>query len=261
MHIRHHAQRQHIIDSLETLLYQLHVVSYFMAPSVLSLLTRCAAQFQLSKPRDFDAKRSLRFWFLLILIFNFGSLWNHAVQGAPEGRSIVLDFVGMAFTPSRLQLLLLDFTIVFLSIVIATIAYETSYTLAAAGNSIHDPLLTTPFPNTSDMPSTSLPLVAKAPVMSPDTIIIDLRWSLLLRHIRSPPPPPPEVDAALLPMPNTTSATARLSEGMRILMQARAGLRARMPVQAPPPPTGDGGDTARNQRRVPGGMEDSDVGA
>ncbi|KAI0058069.1 hypothetical protein BV25DRAFT_1891800 [Artomyces pyxidatus] len=235
MHIRHHAQRQHIIDSLETLLYQLHILSFFMAPSILAVVTRCAAQFQLSKPRDYDARRSLRLWYLLILIFNFGSLWTHAAQGVSEGRSVVLDFVGMAFTPSRLQLFSLDCTIVALSLIITTIAYETSYTLASSN--IEDPLAPT-----ADIPA--------------DTFVIDLRMSVFIKHLRYPPTPPPDSSRdSLLPMPNTASWP--LSESLRMLRRAQAGRRARAQEDAGAAGAAERG--GRAPRTVPGGMG-TDVG-
>ena len=30
----------------------------------------------------------------MLLFFNFGCIWTHAVDGAAEGRTVVLDFVG-----------------------------------------------------------------------------------------------------------------------------------------------------------------------
>jgi hypothetical protein len=62
---------------------------------------RTAGQFQLSHPREFGPKRTLRFRFALIAMFNAISIWNHAHVGAPEGRSAVLDFVGMGTSSFR----------------------------------------------------------------------------------------------------------------------------------------------------------------
>lgn len=118
MHKRHDAQRQHIIDSvrfmsfctlcmkltlglgwvtqLHDLLFHLHAVSFFLAPSLVPLVTRAmCCQFLCYKPREIDPKVSLRSWFLLTFFLNFPSFWLHAREGAVEGRTVVLDFVGM----------------------------------------------------------------------------------------------------------------------------------------------------------------------
>ncbi|KAH9055048.1 hypothetical protein EDB87DRAFT_1353363 [Lactarius vividus] len=130
MHIRYATQRQHIVDSLDALLYQLHALSFLLAPSIVTLFVRAAGQFQLSHPREFGPRRTLRFRFMLIFLFNAGSFWNHVIPNAPHSRSVVLDFVGMAFTPPRTQLLLLDLLIILLSVVVTTVAYETTYARA-----------------------------------------------------------------------------------------------------------------------------------
>ncbi|THH20419.1 hypothetical protein EW146_g952 [Bondarzewia mesenterica] len=261
MHIRHHAQRKHVIDSLETLLYQLHVLSFFLSPSILALVTRSASQFQLSKPRDVDPKRSLRFWFFLIVLFNFGSIWTHALQGAAEGRAIILDFIGMAYKPSKFHLLYLDFLILALSFLITTIAYETSYTIASPSD-ILDPLQPT---SSSILPSTSTYQPISSPPSSPqpEGLIIDFHISMMLRHIRNPPPPPPEhpAEVVLLPLPNTTSWP--LSQSLRMLLRARASARGRA-QEAERAPAGSSVESESNagsaSRTVPGGMDPDDGG-
>ena len=115
MHKRYDAQRQHIIDSVSflldfanvaiyllmshkfhNLLYHLHAVSFFLAPSLVPLFTRAiCSQFLCYKPREVDPKVSLRSWLLLTFILNIPSFWLHAREGAVEGRTVVLDFVGM----------------------------------------------------------------------------------------------------------------------------------------------------------------------
>ena len=85
----------HFSRQLDALLYQLHVLSFLLAPSIIALCVRAAGQFQLSHPREFGPKRTLRFRLALIAMFNAGSVWNHAYIGAPQGRSAVLDFVGL----------------------------------------------------------------------------------------------------------------------------------------------------------------------
>ena len=110
----HHAQRQHIINSvrftdytamvcqltllylyqIERILYQLYTISFFLSPALAPYLCRTVFQFQFAKPRDIDPRLSLRFWFILILLFNATSIWTHATDGPAKGRSIILDFVG-----------------------------------------------------------------------------------------------------------------------------------------------------------------------
>ena len=87
---------------LNTTLYQLHTLSFILAPSLLGYLCRCATQFQFAKPRVIDARRSLVFWFVIVGAVNMGSVWTHVVVGAPDvdhggagARGVVLDFVGM----------------------------------------------------------------------------------------------------------------------------------------------------------------------
>lgn len=41
-----------------------------------------------------DPARSLLFWYGALVFLNFGPFWTHAVDGAVEGRTILMDFVG-----------------------------------------------------------------------------------------------------------------------------------------------------------------------
>lgn len=112
MHKRFHAQRQHIVHSvrtqelqhdsqlkkilqLDTLLYQLHTLSFFLSPSIWIYIVRILSQFQYSKPRELDPSRSLRFFYSMVLLFNLPSLWKHFTRGEAGGRVIILDFIGM----------------------------------------------------------------------------------------------------------------------------------------------------------------------
>ncbi|RDB24993.1 hypothetical protein Hypma_007858 [Hypsizygus marmoreus] len=241
MHRRHHAQRQHIILSLDALLYQLHTLSFILSPSIWAFLFRLVCQFQCSKPRDLDAtaSRSLRFFFANIIFFNASSLWFHATQGAAEGRAIVLDFVGLAYVPSKLQLLGLDILIIFLQMVLTTIAYETSLLEHSTEPDTHDMLL--PIPNPPSLPPTPLPISISSPstpfshIMPSHTkpypssttlpYVLDLRFAPIMARLRNPPPPPRTSGSDnTLPLPNTTPWP--LPAGMRMLM--RAGVRTRM---------------------------------
>jgi len=250
MHIRYATQRQHIVDSLDTLLYKLHVLSFLLAPSIIALCVRAAGQFQLSHPREFGPKRTLRFRFALIAMFNASSVWNHAYMGAPEGRSAVLDFVGLGFTPSRTQLLLLDFLIITLSVVVTTLAYEAAYARAVTKAAIRATLDLTP----ANAHTYTDPLTTSASEEDSD-LVLDLRSSLLVRHVRHPPSPPPE-DTQL---PNG----AAVVEGLRVLLHAQRALRTQTEGrQAPSAGDAGGGDTQaeERERRVPGGMDPPEDG-
>lgn len=154
--------------------------------------------------------------------------------------------VGAAFTPSRTQLLLLDLLIIILSAVITTIAYEATYARAVTKAAIRATLDLTP----SFTPAYADPLTPTAPEEGSD-LVLDLRASLLLRHVRQPPPPPPE-DTSL-------PSGAAVVEGLRALLQAQRALsRAQQEARQTPPADDADGDDAQErerERRVPGGMD------
>lgn len=206
-------------------------------------------------------------------MFNASSIWNHAYMGAPEGRTAVLDFVGMGascyvlfshhhrftslvsdnltgFTPSRTQLLLLDLLIIILSIIVTTIAYEATYARAVTNAAIRATLDLTP----SSAHAYTDPL--NPPVSEEGTdLVLDLRSSLLLRHVHQPPSPPPE-DTQL---PNG----AAVVEGLRMLLQAQRALRERQEARQNPLLVDAPGSDARGEerdRRLPGGMDPPEDG-
>ncbi|KDQ57527.1 hypothetical protein JAAARDRAFT_156282 [Jaapia argillacea MUCL 33604] len=283
MQIRHHAQRQHIIQSLDTLLYHLHTLSFFLSPRIWALLCRVTTQFQFSRPRLLDPKRSLRFWFFLIVFFNAGALWSHATEGAPEGRGVILDFVGMSYRPSKGQLLFLDLFIILLQMVLTTIAYETSLSEASSTDT-PDPLLPkiptsgSFFPSLSRFTSTYSPLPtnedpdshsedspqnSKSPPITESPYIFDLRLSLILSRIRTPAPlpTPPVIAETGIPLPNTTGATRALPAGLRMLLRARRELRTRADRTNNDRPQGAaGGVSGTGGGRVPGALDLDDGG-
>ncbi|OCH88871.1 hypothetical protein OBBRIDRAFT_794821 [Obba rivulosa] len=223
MHIRH-AQRQHFIYSLDTLLYQLHTLSFLLSPSIWAFICRLTVQWQFSRPREIHSSKSLRFCFILIFLFNFGIVWTHAVQGAAQGRSIILDFVGIGHDPSKAHLLFLDFLIIFLEMLLTTIAYETSY-LADMPSDTPDSLLPIPAAPTT-FPSTSCDSSKESPA---PPYIMDIRFGLLFDRLRHPHPPPPPRDRSsddLLPLPNTT--LFQMTSNFNRLMRTRERLRDRI---------------------------------
>ena len=261
---------------LDALLYQLHVLSFLLAPSIITLFVRAAGQFQLSHPREFGPRRTLRFRFMLIFLFNAGSFWNHVIS-SPQGKSVVLDFVGMgtvcrlspsflrshlfiqirwtAFTPPRTQLLLLDLLIIILSVIVTTVAFETAYARAVTKAAIRATLDLTPTTSLANTYADPLDFVGKNND-GPDDMVLDLRASMLLRHVRRPPSPPPDE----APLPDG----ATIVEGLRVLLQAQRSFRA--PQQTP---ASGGDDDTQTQaverdgervRRVPGGMDPPEDG-
>lgn len=98
------------------------------------------------------------------------------------------------------------------------------------------------------------PLTPLVPEEGSD-LVLDLHFSLLLRHVRQPPSPPPE-DTQL---PNG----AAVVEGLRLLLQAQHALRERQEARQTPLVGDARGDDAQGEdrdRRVPGGMDPPEDG-
>jgi len=235
---RYYVQRQHIIHSLDTLLYQLHTLSFFLAPSIWIYVFRMVSQFQCSKPRELDSSRSLRFFFTMALFLNLPSLWTHLSRGSSEGKVIILDFIGMSYIPSKFQLLTLDLLIIILQLLLITIAYETSVYYNDEAENPEDILL----PSASAPSALSIPLFQSSldassdsapfsPSLSSKTmslanavpIVVDFRLTTIMRHFRQPPPPRSTSVDPVLPLPNTTPWP--LPAGMRMLMRASRQVR------------------------------------
>jgi len=189
-------------------------------------------------PRDFYPKRTLRFWYLMVLLFNFPSVWDHALFGPAKGPSLILDFVGLLYQPSRLHVLLLDLVIIVSGWILVTISYEHSLP-ATSVLGPHEP-------EESDNPFKT----------EASPYIIDLRLGSIVNRIRNPAPPQTTEQGReeLLPLPNTMPVELRHS--LRMLMRARADIAAARD------------DNNRDQRRtdppeprnrvVPGGIEPDD---
>ncbi|KAF8512427.1 hypothetical protein JB92DRAFT_2928587 [Gautieria morchelliformis] len=246
--MRYHAQRRHIIHSIDGLCYQLFVFSFLLSPSLLQLIARTTSQFQFSRPRDLDGHRSLKFWIFIICCANTGSVLNHITYRASEvgsGRGLVLDFIGMANLPSKTQLLILDIHIIFLQLVLLCIAYETSLSLVMPPETI-DPL--SPIDDTSAVAlddTISSPLKQNRPGNVP---VLHLRLRPTIRRILDPPPVTPSSD---LPLPNTTPFIFP-SAGFPIQIAFRT--RSRLPIRREAAQNdGEGGD--RGDRSLPGGLD------
>jgi hypothetical protein len=141
--------------------------------------------------------------------------------------------VSTAYVPSKVQLLGLDFLIIFLQMVLTTIAYETSLFDTSTEPDTQDMLL--PIPNSPMLSPASSPLSTSRlstplptamsqhtksyPPSSTSPYIVDLRLAPIIVRLRNPPPPPrPSNSDQTLPLPNTTPWP--LPAGMRMLMRA-----------------------------------------
>ncbi|KIY73142.1 hypothetical protein CYLTODRAFT_485850 [Cylindrobasidium torrendii FP15055 ss-10] len=228
MHKRYYAQqRKHIMSSLDSLLYQLHVIAFFVSPSIWLLILRCLCQGQCARAREIDPERTLRFYFVIILLFNGYGLWTHATAGASHGRSIILDFVGMPYAPSKLQLLAVDFTIICLQMLLTAIAFEN----------------TLPGEDTTQTHEDG----AKAP---DPPFVINLTFQRVLQRLRESSIPAslaPERDSAL-PLPNTTPWGLSVA-----IMRARQARRQAAAMAN----TLNAGTGAAGNQTVPGGFQSS----
>ncbi|KAF7969728.1 hypothetical protein HWV62_26142, partial [Athelia sp. TMB] len=195
-------------------------------------------------------------------------------DGAADGRSILLDFVGQvphcatANVPSKVHIVLVDTFILFLQLVHITIAYESSLipktppeeeseSHAFAVSALPTPL-PSPFPESFSTPptppshahSSSSPTKLSLPHESP--YIIDLRLSHIFERLRNPAPDTAvEDDGESLPFPNTTSSWP-VPNGIRVLMRARAEVRRRQAQQSQQRQTQPDGERTQ---RVPGEMD------
>jgi len=257
MHKRFHGQRQHVVYSLDVLLYQLHTLSFFLSPSIWIYLCRILSQFQYSKPRELDPTRSLRFYYTMVLLFNLPSIWYHSTREVVDGRIVILDFIGMSYTPSRIQLCLLDLFICGLQVLLTTIAYETSIYYTSDESDPHDILLPS-LPASLPIPLFQSP--AEGPLHSNFAkttsfssahdipLVIDLHLNSIMTHIRHPPPPPRVTQAhSILPIPNS----AQWIPGMQILLRATGQMREPAGVRQTPVVL----RRASREGRVPGGYE------
>lgn len=247
MHKRYHAQRKHIIQSLDSLLYQLHTLSFFLSPAFWALICRLLSQLQCSKSRDLDA--SLRFLFISILFLNLPTLWNHATITAGEGRAVVLDFIGLSYAPSKLQLFALDVFIIFLQFIFTTIVYETSVAHAETDADTPNALLSDSLATPSEIPlsldvqgASDSKQFGKTP-----EYIFDLTLSTIIARLRNSASRPQVASSdAFLPLPNTTPWP--LPAGMRMLMRASAQIRQDA-AEAEADMIGN-----RRERRIPGSL-------
>jgi hypothetical protein len=176
--------------------------------------------------------------------------------------------LSIGYVPSKMHLLLLDAFILFLQMVLTTIAYEIS--LASKKQSDATTL--------TSIPSLPLQLSSPSPVSAPpnpntdedeapksslftDTFyIIDLRLAHILNRLRDPAPIIPSSNEGLLPLPNTTPWP--LPASLRLLIRARAEVRRRAQAQTQRqtrmPGSGTEEASTDTSRRIPGEMDIED---
>ena len=141
----------------------------------------------------------------------------------------------------------LDLFIIFLEMVLTTIAYETSLAAATSATDITDTLMYIP---QSPIPQSSSSSSKTSDANSP--YILDLRLGAVIERLGTATSSQPRETERneLLPLPNTVPAELR--ESLRILMRARAELRERtQTIEQERPAEG-------RPRRVPGAMETED---
>ena len=163
----------------------------------------------------------------------------------------------LGFTPTKLYLLTLDLIIIFLNMLLTTIAYETSLQ-SAMPSGTPDPLLPIPPQSPPASPLLSNENNDKSESLSTrPPYVLDLHLSHMIYRLRSAAPPPPERELpteSLLPLPNTTPW--QLTNTLRFLMRTRARTRQR-PRADSETRRGQDGDAAeaRDRRTIPGGLD------
>ncbi|KIJ39455.1 hypothetical protein M422DRAFT_781033 [Sphaerobolus stellatus SS14] len=289
--MRQHAQRKHIIRSLDRICYQLFATSFFLSPSLLQLVARSVSQFQFSRPRDLDAEKSLKFWLFIVMCANMGSLLNHTLSyrvatpnGEGWGKTMLLDFVGMGTPPTQIELLALDVLIIFLQVILVCISYETSLAMSLPPEAL-DPLapddddsipvldededsestpLTKPPPPSQRPVRTSTNTQSRSTTSTP---VLHLRLRPTIRRILDPAPPISSSNASQLPLPNTTPTFVFPSSSFPIQIAFRT--RTRGQVRRDPvaeqsgndqdPGTGRDGEgdsgIGGRGRTIPGGLD------
>ncbi|KAF9049797.1 hypothetical protein BJ165DRAFT_1453848 [Panaeolus papilionaceus] len=268
MHKQFYYQRQHLIQSVDTLLYQLHALSFFLSPSLWIYITRFVTQHYCSLPIEFEGGWSLKFFYIVILMLNLPCLMSHSTKAVMEGRNVILDFIGMSYLPSRLQLCALDILIIILQLLLVTISYETSLYEATPTSQLVDPLLPDVSISSSSptlptyqihSPTPLVPMKTKSrsdPNLAP--LVLDLRIGLVRTRLTSPAPTGfsrQNTSRNALPLPNT--APWPLPSSLGILMQATMQMREARRARPQGPTTATTAVTGTNANRdirIPGGM-------
>ncbi|KAJ7572605.1 hypothetical protein C8J56DRAFT_713838, partial [Mycena floridula] len=170
---------------LDSLLYQVYAVAFFYSPSLWILCFRLfVTQPQCRQPRELNDNRPLRFCMALVTTSNLFILWRHANHGATNGNSIIFDFVGQSFTPSKFQLLRMDLSILFLQLILTVLAYEISP--AENQPNAEEIFSLSPMAHiTATLPCLPYPTMKlKSPVVPPE-YILDVQFHTIVGLIRN----------------------------------------------------------------------------
>ncbi|KAJ1304950.1 hypothetical protein OPQ81_006082 [Rhizoctonia solani] len=124
----YHAQRNHLLQSLDRLSYV--YISYSYLGSCITVL------------RDVQPTYPLRFHLIVLLLITAGPLFRHIFGGVTQGSGVLLDFVGRGTPTCPTQALVIDLLLLLFQLVQLTIAYET----ARWKPEVPDPLFTPPVP-------------------------------------------------------------------------------------------------------------------
>ncbi|CAE6479675.1 unnamed protein product [Rhizoctonia solani] len=138
----YHAQRNHLLHSLDRLSYVYISYSYLVAPSLTALIARLVAQYRITVLRDVQPTYPLRFHLIVLLLITAGPLFRHIFGGVAQGSGVLLDFVGRGTPTHPVHALIIDFLLLIFQLVQLTIAYET----ARWKPETPDPLFTPPVP-------------------------------------------------------------------------------------------------------------------
>ncbi|KAF9268929.1 hypothetical protein L218DRAFT_540615 [Marasmius fiardii PR-910] len=242
---RYHAQRKHILNSL-------HCLSFFQSPSIIHLLLRIISQ---TICRELVPPLPLGGLLAMLVAFNGPSLWSHAIYGAHEGRAIILDFVGLGYVPSKLQLLELDLLILFLQLILTIISFEVYVTVDKRESNTTDHTQHPSWSLSDEIENTSLGTSLsdhKGTVFPDDSLryVLDIRLAPTLAKLRSVPGTTSRTRSqnqnSLIPLPNTTSWTVP-TEMTRFM---RSGSNRR--------PAGETGAGREGITSVPGSLDNLD---
>ncbi|KAF8745702.1 hypothetical protein RHS02_01134, partial [Rhizoctonia solani] len=138
----YHAQRSHLLQSLDRLSYVYISYSYLLAPSLTALIARLVAQYRITVLRDVQPTYPLRFHVIILLLITAGPLLRHIFGGIAQGNGVLLDFVGQGVPTHSAHTLAIDLLLLLFQIVQLTISYET----ARWKPEVPDPLFTPPLP-------------------------------------------------------------------------------------------------------------------
>ncbi|KAG8741179.1 hypothetical protein FRC10_003224 [Ceratobasidium sp. 414] len=189
----YHAQRNHLIQSLDRLCYVYITYSYLVNPSLTSLIARLVAQYRITVLKDVQPAHSPRFHLVVLLIISAGPLSRH-IFASSQGSGVLLDFVGRATPAQRTQGILTDALLLVCQLVQLAIAYETT----CWAPEVPDPLFTPPPQSQNPVATTtqtgyrdvlvrrSRHVRTSTSNFHPDTPIVDLPLRTLVRLLTRP---------------------------------------------------------------------------